>query len=311
MYKLFGGRLIATVTTVCLLAGCAPAAAQEEGTSAVAPETVAVAIPDEAAPLAAAPGTLEGGGVTVDVSGTAKGLIKIKYAGKNSKIKVQISKGKTVYTYNINARGQFELFPLTEGSGSYSVAVFENISGAQYAQVFGKSIDVKLENEFIPFLQSNQYVNFSSNSAAVKTAAGLAGKAATEKDLVASVYEYVIANVSYDDAKAASVQSGYLPDVDKTLSSKKGICFDYAALMSAMLRSQDIPTKLVVGYAGDIYHAWISVYLKDVGWVDDVIFFDGKSWKLMDPTFASSGKNDPSVKQYIGNGSNYRTKYTY
>lgn len=31
----------------------------------------------------------------------------------------------------------------------------------------------------------------------------------------------------------------------------------------------------------------------------------------MDPTFASSGKGDKSVQQYIGDGKNYKSKYTY
>ena len=95
------------------------------------------------------------------------------------------------------------------------------------------------------------------------------------------------------------------------LAQKKGICFDYAALMTAMLRSQDIPTKLVVGYTGNLYHAWINVYLEGQGWVDNVIYFDGNSWKLMDPTFASSGGQSQEIMQYIGTGSNYKAKYSY
>ena len=71
-----------------------------------------------------------------------------------------------------------------------------------------------------------------------------------------------------------------------------------------MLRSQDIPTKLVVGYT-------VDVYIKEMGWVDNFIYFDGVSWKLMDPTFASSGGNTDAVKQYIGDGANYRSKYSY
>ncbi len=35
--------------------------------------------------------------------------------------------------------------------------------------------------------------------------------------------------------------AGYLPDVDSILQEKKGICFDYAALMATMLQSQNIP----------------------------------------------------------------------
>ncbi len=88
---------------------------------------------------------------------------------------------------------------------------------------------------------------------------------------------------------ARTVKSGYLPDVDKVLERKKGICFDYAAVMTAMLRSLKIPCKLVIGYAGVEYHAWINVYSEDSGWMDGVVFFDGKTWRLLDPTFASGG----------------------
>ena len=43
----------------------------------------------------------------------------------------------------------------------------------------------------------------------------------------------------------------------------------------------------------------------------DLKLFDGHDWKLMDPTFASSGKQSREIMQYIGNGSNYKAKYSY
>lgn len=91
---------------------------------------------------------------------------------------------------------------------------------------------------------------------------------------------------------------------------KKGICFDYAALMTSMLRSQNIPTKLEVGYSGDAYHAWISTYIDDKGWVDDIIQFDGDTWQIMDPTLAATN-DSAAVKKYVGDGSHYVVKYTY
>ena len=81
--------------------------------------------------------------------------------------------------------------------------------------------------------------------------------------------------------------------------------------MTAMLRSQNIPTKLVTGYTGSAYHAWISTYTKETGWVEGVIFFDGVSWKLMDPTFASSSNSSDAIMKYIGDGKNYTVKYLY
>ena len=112
-------------------------------------------------------------------------------------------------------------------------------------------------------------------------------------------------------AKAASVQSGYLPDIDVTLAEKKGICFDYAALMAAMLRSQNVPVKLVVGWTGSQYHAWINVWSESDGWVEGMIYFNGQNWELMDPTFASSGNQSNKIMEYIGNGANYKAKYLY
>jgi transglutaminase/protease-like cytokinesis protein 3 len=127
---------------------------------------------------------------------------------------------------------------------------------------------------------------------------------------VAAVYDYVVTNLTYDDERAATVKSGYLPVLDEVLREKKGICFDYAALMTAMLRSQEVPCKLVVGYAGDIYHAWISVWTEENGWIDSAIFFDGHIWKRMDPTFASSDRRSEEIMDFIEHGT-YTVKYLY
>jgi hypothetical protein len=53
------------------------------------------------------------------------------------------------------------------------------------------------------------------------------------------------------------------------------------------------------------------VYTKEKGWIDAAVYFNGDTWKLMDPTFASSGKRSASVMKYIGDGSHYTAKYLY
>lgn len=45
-----------------------------------------------------------------------------------------------------------------------------------------------------------------------------------------------------------------------------------------MLRTQNIPPRLEVGYVEEEYHAWISTYIKDVGWVNGIIEFNGSTW---------------------------------
>lgn len=285
-------------------------------------EDVAV-IFDEEVPLSAAPGKLltpqapgttvfDAGGVLLDASNSSQGYIMLKYDGSNSKIKVQIMKtGGATYTYNLNARKAYEVFPLSDGDGAYSIKVFENLAGSKYSQAFSQAINVKLQNQNLPFLYPNQYVNFNANSNTVKVGNTITQGAADDIKKVEAIYNYTVNNLTYDVAKANSVQSGYLPNVDNILVAKKGICFDYAAVMTTMLRSQGIPCKLIVGYTGDVYHAWINVYTPKTGWVDGMIFFDGKKWQLMDPTFASSSKKSKEIMKYIGNASNYQAKYAY
>ena len=122
--------------------------------------------------------------------------------------------------------------------------------------------------------------------------------------------QYITDNITYDHNLAETVASGYIPSVDSVLASGKGICFDYAAVMATMLRSQGIPTRLEVGYAGQAYHAWISTYVSDVGWIDGIIQFNGSSWTLMDPTFAANSDKE-AFEQFIGDGNNYVTLYKY
>lgn len=250
---------------------------------------------------------------SIDASNLSEGYILVKYTGgKNVKIKVQITKqGGETYTYNLNNTGATETFPLTEGNGQYTVKVFENTSGTKYAQAYSTTLNLKLRNDFLPFLYPNQYVNYSDSSKVVAKAAELTAGKSSDLEKLSAIYYYVTDNFVYDYNLANTVQSGYLPDVDKVLASQKGICFDYAAVMAAMLRSQNIPCKLVVGYAGTIYHAWINVYIEGVGWVDKVIYFDGTTWTLMDPTFVSNGKHSDAILKYVTTDTNYSEKYAY
>ena len=162
-----------------------------------------------------------------------------------------------------------------------------------------------------PRLQGRGPRAWGLDSKCVKKGESLAEKDCySDLDVVTQIYNFVIKKISYDKKKAENVPYGYTPDPDETLDTGKGICFDYAALMSAMLRSQRIPTKLEVGYSGDVYHAWISCYVDEIGWVDNIIEFDGKNWSIMDPTLAANNSAS-DVKKYVGNGKNYVTKYTY
>lgn len=246
----------------------------------------------------------------IDYSHADEGYICADYSGSVSKIKIIVTGPDEVdYTYDLHGKG-YEVFPLSSGSGSYKVAIYENISGTKYSTCLYTNINVSLSNEFGPFLYPNQYVCFNADSRTVEKGAELAKGADTDLDVVISVYNYIISSITYDYGKASDPPTGYTTDIDEILDSGTGICLDYAAVMAAMLRSQQIPTRLEVGYAKDAYHAWISVYTEETGWLNGIIEFTGNSWTLVDPTFGANS-TERALKKFIGDGSNYTLKKVY
>ena len=256
--------------------------------------------------------------VSLDTSNSQDGYFYIKYIGENQKVKLQIFSDTSItYTYDINP-GTDTVIPLSLGSGIYSITAYENIQDNEYAMVYAEDLDVTLKDDLLPFLYPNQYVWFTKESDTTTLAKQLTDGCSNELDAVAKVYDYMVKNITYDYNKAETVQPGYLPDVDEILKIKTGICFDYSAVMSAMLRSVGIPTRMEIGYSGDAYHAWVSVYTKDQGWINDIIQFDGTKWTLMDPTFdANSGTSDKGdLSKLLGSGgkgkkATYTTMYNY
>jgi len=254
----------------------------------------------------------------VEASNANEGYIDIKYTGgKKVTIMVQIylNNSENKYNFNLNNAGNYETFALTEGNGKYTVRILENTSGNKYACVYSCEINVTLRSELLPFLYSNNTVNYAAAPNSVKKAAELTKDCKDEFEKIGAIYTYVVQNTKYDYDLAnkivAGTVSGHIPNLDATLASKKGICFDYAALMSGMLRSQGIPCRLVKGYAGTTYHAWINVFVKGVGWVDKVIQFDGTSWTMMDPTFVSSSGDGKAIENFVGKGNAYTPKQLY
>lgn len=252
----------------------------------------------------------------IDASNSSQGylMIRLKKAMSGSyRILVNADDINVRYTFQLNSSGNYEVIPLTEGSGKYTVNVLKVTSAGKGTVMFKQSLSVSVADSFLPFLTPNQFCMYDAGSSCVALSSKLCGGNKDTIAKAAAIYDYVINNISYVST-AENGANGYIPVPDTVLANKSGICFDYASLMAAMLRSQKIPTKVVVGYAGDIYHAWISVYVDGSGWIDGYIYFDGNSWNRMDPTFAASAKDDADYKNtvdFISNGSNYSVMYYY
>ena len=198
------------------------------------------------------------------------------------RLKLRVIKGQTTLTYDLRSDGGIEVFPLQLGDGRYEIVLYENVSSNKYSKNGTVYLFIKLEDETAPFLHANQYVNFSQESDLVAEAKELCFNK-SQKAAYESVCKYIKDHFVYDFIKASIVKASVLPDVEKTFSMRMGICQDLAALTVAMLRSQGIPSRLMIGYADSQYHAWVSTWI------------DGKEL-LFDPMIEVNGFG--KVKKY-------------
>jgi transglutaminase-like putative cysteine protease len=219
------------------------------------------------------------------------------------------------YFYALNNAGQYEAFPLAHGDGHYRFTVFINVSGNEYEPFFTEEADVVMDSQFEPFLRPNQIVNYSESSSAVRLGQQLAEHCVSNLEIVRQVYFWVKQNITYDTSKVDYVRSDtdYLPDLEQVLRDNSGICYDYAALVAAMLRSNGIPCKLITGNVladgQDLYHAWNMIWLEEQGWVTIEMPTSPEEWERIDLTFAASG--DPDIVRFVGDGENYTDIYVH
>ena len=247
--------------------------------------------------------TSTGSGVaTIDYSHISQGYVMLKHTGSSKKILGYITApdGATKYQYPMQSNDQFIACPLQAGNGTYRVQIMENTTGNSYSSLISKDYNVQLDDPNLPFLYASCKVNFNASSKSVAQGAELTRGMSTDLKKIEAICNYISSNIKYDWDKAKAVQTtGYIPDPDVTLSTKKGICGDYSALFAAMLRSQGIPAKLVEGDVDIGRHAWNLVYTKEKGYICVVISFNG-TWRIVDTTFRAGGAK--------GDGTDY--KYT-
>lgn len=269
--KFAGFALAATLLTA--LTGC-------RGESVGTPEPT---VPAPLEPPVTQQRVEENGVASVDHSHVSEGYLLAHRGETEKRLKLRISK-ETEYTYDLPEK-EWTAFPLSEGDGEYTVTVFEQVEGTTYIPCLTTVFDAELDSAFAPFLRPNQQVNYATAPQTLSKAVELTAGCDGDGEKVEKIYAFVSQTLTYDEKQAEDIQSGYIPDLDEVLQKEKGICLDFAALMTAMARSQGIPCRLVVGDAGSVYHAWAEVWDEDRA-----------DWVRYDPTFAASGKDVSGVK---------------
>ena len=128
---------------------------------------------------------------------------------------------------------------------------------------------------------------------------------------VRAIYDYVVNNIEYDDAKFQLILSGQNPGrygALRTLNLGRGVCEDISDLFIALCRASGIPAIGVNGlvYIGDgvalrgeVAHTWVRVYIPGYGWLDV-----DPTWKLFGRLegrhIAEALMKESSEPKYVG-----------
>lgn len=132
--------------------------------------------------------------------------------------------------------------------------------------------DLETDERFYDFLISSERVQLSP--VVIHEATALLHNSLDVQDLVKAIMAYIYDNFTYD-VHATGVET---PMCD-ALQKRRGVCQDFAHIMTGFCRALKIPTRYVSGYfyaekviantADDNTesHAWVECFLPNIGWV--------------------------------------------
>lgn len=228
-----------------------------------------------------------------NISTMSNNGIIVESAKYGSNMRVMVEKDGQKYYYSLN--NPKEEIPAQLGSGSYLVKILQNTSGNSYKVVEKSNLNISVNNMAV-YLSSSQPVYWENQDKLIQLANSLTEGLKTDKEKVDAAYKYVISNIKYDYNKINTISNDYVPDIQATIDSKTGICYDYSALFAGILRSQGIHTKLVKGYKTglNVYHAWNEVFL-DGEWITVDTTFDAA---LGDTQMAKLASEYNKVREY-------------
>jgi transglutaminase-like putative cysteine protease len=152
------------------------------------------------------------------------------------------------------------------------VQLFDTISCEEAKIKF--QTDLNLKNEVLQYQLPSQYIDWDDD---------IISFAETCLIPEVSLFEAVLNLIKkiYTEFQFKSGSTNVNTPLKTVLKERKGVCQDFSHLAIASLRSVGIPAKYVSGYietippkgkpkleGSDASHAWISVYIPDMGWCE-------------------------------------------
>ena len=170
------------------------------------------------------------------------------------------------YKYILDAH-ESNTISLTEGAGTYSIKLHNVKSDGNSTGIITKTFEnieviLNKEDENSVFNKNTTLVNFKDNTEIID-------EVFKDTNDVDEIYVY-FENMGYNYELADKISSGiiteYTVNISDTIREQRGICYDIATSMTAVLRYKGYKAQMVYGYVNNTYHAWVNVLL-DGQWI--------------------------------------------
>lgn len=211
------------------------------------------------------------------------------------------------YAWISNTQGKCSIkIPLTYGVTEYNIAVVTSMTydptGTECSSKKAElAFTPKSVSETGPFLFSAGEVIYDENMMFIKKAKEIASTCSNDFEKVEKIQAWLTSYMSYKQEEHTP-RVVYQCDLEKIYNRKTGVCYDYAVILAAMLRSQGIPCKLDFGYYDGVGHVWTEVYINSDGvHAADNVYLEGKKWSRVEATL--SGAN--GAKEFINESDKY------
>ena len=227
--------------------------------------------------------------------------------------------GKGRWHYNHKQKGKTTLkVALTYGNAIYEIEVWTTLTSEALGitRCTRKAVlTVTLNNVSNTggFLLSTGEVIYSSGMQFIKKADEIASTCSNDFEKVSKIYAWLTDYLDYKPSDDYTAVGAYTCNLDNVYNRGYGVCYDYAVILAAMLRSQGIPCKVVFGkYAGSDYgHVWNEVYINSNGSITtDKVDIIGNEWCRLDPTMSHSNSGKQST-DYMNTDKNYLWQLVY
>lgn len=201
--------------------------------------------------------------LSVDTSTANDGYITVS-CESGGYVRLLLQKDGQFEYMPIKQDGSEVVYPMSLGNGTYTVSVNQWLSPETEQTLFSEQIEVAMENEMLPFLQPNTFVNYDDSMTCIQKADKMKRETGDGWITFVRIFKLAAKNIRYDKERydEDGCTSAFRLNPEIVYTQETGVCVDKACLLASMMRRVGIPAKMVIGTGpGGGRHAWNEVYV--------------------------------------------------